>query len=164
MRVWVHDASGMKLDGRSRIGRWIGFEEASNAHRIFWPDNRCVTVEQNIKFDNNDLLIPHALPPKGEKGEIGHKSTQDLSTTSTNPIIHNAPQQEIAEPPAKLIPENQDPQQNNYLGANFNCADPEEPAACSQQICKLSAYVKQLQSGSFISDEQTNQPFFPRGL
>ena len=109
MKVWVYDASGTKLDGRSRIGQWIGFKEVNNAHQIFWPDNHSVTVEQNIKFDNNDLLIPHALPPKGEKGEIGHKSTQDLSTTSTNPIIHNAPQQEIAEPPAKLIPENQDP-------------------------------------------------------
>ena len=32
MKVQVHDASGMKLDGRSRIGQWIGFEEASNAH------------------------------------------------------------------------------------------------------------------------------------
>jgi hypothetical protein len=37
---------------------------------------------------------------------------------------HNAPQQEIAEPPAKLIPENQDPQQNNYLGADFNMQTP----------------------------------------
>jgi hypothetical protein len=110
-KVWVHNASGTKLDGRSRIGQWIGFEEASNAHRIFWPDNRSVTVEQNIKFDNNNLLIPSTLLPKGEKEEIGCQSAQDSSNTSTNPINHNAPQQEIAEPPAKLIPENQDLQQ-----------------------------------------------------
>src|ERR1700722_10683107 len=32
MKVWVHDDSGTKLDGRSRIGRWIGFEEGRNAH------------------------------------------------------------------------------------------------------------------------------------
>jgi hypothetical protein len=75
-----------------------------------------------------------------------------LSNTSTNPIEHNAPQQEIAELPAELIPENQDPRQNNYLGANFNRAEPEEPTGHSQQIRKPSAYVKQLQSGSFISD------------
>ena len=62
---------------------------------------------------------------------------------------HNAPQQEIAEPPAKLIPENQDPQQ----GADFNHPDPKEPAAHTQQIHKPSAYVKQLQCGSFILDE-----------
>ena len=77
---------------------------------------------------------------------------------------HNTPQQEIAEPPAELISENQDSQQNNYPGANFNHADPKEPSACSQQIHKPSAYVKQLQSGSFILDGQKNQPFFPKGL
>ena len=131
-KVWVHDASGTKLDSRSRIGQWIGFKEVSNAHRIFWLDNRFVTVERNIKFDNNDLLIPHTLRAKGEKGEIGCQNAQDSSNTSTNPIKHNAPQQEIAEPPAELIPENQDTQQNNYLGANFNRAEPEEPAVCSQ--------------------------------
>ena len=99
---------------------------ASNAHQIFWPDNRSVTVERNIKFDNNNLLIPRALRPKGEEGKIGQQSTQDSSNTSTNPIEHNAPQQEITEPPAELIPENQDPQQNNYLGADFNRADRSE--------------------------------------
>ena len=109
-KVWVHDASGTKLDGRSRIGRWIGFEEASNAHQILWLDNCSVTVEQNIKFDNNDLLILHALPAKGEK-EDNYMSTQDSSTTSTNPIKHNTPQQG----PDKLIPENQNPQQNDKL-------------------------------------------------
>ena len=131
---------------------------------MFWPDNRSVTVERNIKFDNNDLLISHVLPAKGEKGENGRQNTQDSSNTSTNPIEHNAPQQEIAEPPAELIHENQDNQQNNYLGADFNCADPEEPAGHSQRIRKASAYVKQLQSSSFISDGRKNQPFFPMGL
>ena len=109
-------------------------------------------MERNIKFDNNNLLIPRALPAKGENGENGRQNAQNSSNTSTNPIEHNAPQQEIAEPHAKLIPENQDDQQNNYLGADFNRADPEEPAGRSQQIRKPSAYVKQLQSGLFISD------------
>jgi hypothetical protein len=31
-KVWVHDASGTKLDSRSRIGQWNGFEEVNNAH------------------------------------------------------------------------------------------------------------------------------------
>ena len=75
---WMADQG---LDG-------IGFEEASNAHRIFWPDNRSVTVERNIKFDNNNLLIPRALPAKGERGEDGHQNAQDSSNTFTNPITH----------------------------------------------------------------------------
>ena len=117
-------------------------------------------MEWNNKFDKNDLLIPHTLLPKREKGEIGCQSTQDPSTTSTNPIDHNTPQQE----PAQLIPENQNPQQNDYLGGNFNCADAEEPAVHSQWIHKPSTYVKHLQSGSFILDGRKNQPFFSKGL
>jgi hypothetical protein len=31
-KVWVQDTSGSKLDSRSRIGRWVGFDEVSNGH------------------------------------------------------------------------------------------------------------------------------------
>jgi hypothetical protein len=37
-RVWVHDTSNDKLGARAKEGRWIGFDEESNAHRIYWPD------------------------------------------------------------------------------------------------------------------------------
>ena len=37
--VWVHTTEGTKLDGRSKVGRWIGLEEISNGHRIYWPDS-----------------------------------------------------------------------------------------------------------------------------
>ena len=33
-KVWVHTTTGSKLDGRSEIGRWVGFDEASNGHCI----------------------------------------------------------------------------------------------------------------------------------
>jgi hypothetical protein len=34
-RVFVHDTSGSKLDGRAKEGRWIGFDEESKGHRIY---------------------------------------------------------------------------------------------------------------------------------
>ena len=37
-KVWVHNKNGSKLDGRSKIGRWVGFEEVSDAHRIYWSE------------------------------------------------------------------------------------------------------------------------------
>jgi len=33
-KVRVHDTSGSKLDGRSKIGLWVGFDRESDAHRI----------------------------------------------------------------------------------------------------------------------------------
>ena len=37
-KVWVHDANGSNLDGRSAIRCWVGFDEESSRHRIYWPE------------------------------------------------------------------------------------------------------------------------------
>jgi len=34
--IHVHDTSGCKLDGRSKIGQWMGFDEESNVHQVYW--------------------------------------------------------------------------------------------------------------------------------
>ena len=30
LEVWVHDKSGLKLDGRAKEGWWVGFDNESN--------------------------------------------------------------------------------------------------------------------------------------
>ncbi|KAF9556270.1 hypothetical protein CPC08DRAFT_641748, partial [Agrocybe pediades] len=42
-KVWVHDTGGSKLDGRAKEGRWVGFDEESHGHRIYWAEKRSVT-------------------------------------------------------------------------------------------------------------------------
>ncbi|KAJ3985212.1 hypothetical protein F5890DRAFT_1409861, partial [Lentinula detonsa] len=37
-RVRVHNTSGTKLDGRATEGRWVGFDEESYAHCVYWPE------------------------------------------------------------------------------------------------------------------------------
>jgi hypothetical protein len=59
--VWVHTMAGTKLDGRSKIGRWLGFKEISNGHCIYWPEKCSVTVERSIKFVNGDMILPLIL-------------------------------------------------------------------------------------------------------
>ena len=55
--VWVHDTSGGKLDPHAREGRWVGFDTNSNAHRIYWPEKRSITVERSVTFAREDLPI-----------------------------------------------------------------------------------------------------------
>ena len=31
-QVWVHNPDGSKLDGRSIVGHWVGFDEDSSGH------------------------------------------------------------------------------------------------------------------------------------
>ncbi len=58
--MWVHDDKGSKLEGCSKIGKWVGFdEESTHAHRIYWSDRLTVSVERNVKFDENSVLIPN---------------------------------------------------------------------------------------------------------
>lgn len=51
----MHDTSGSKLDSRAAEGRWVGFDEDSFAHRVYWPEKRAVSVQ--------DPPIPTTNPP-----------------------------------------------------------------------------------------------------
>ncbi len=51
-RVWVHDPTNSKLDAQARVGRWLGFDEISSGHRIYWPEERKVSVERSVQFED----------------------------------------------------------------------------------------------------------------
>ena len=79
--VRVHDTSGRKLDGRSKIGRWMGFdEETGDGHRIYWAEKRLITVERSIKFNFEEEIIVGQLLLRGEN------STSELKTSQIMPI------------------------------------------------------------------------------
>jgi hypothetical protein len=67
-KVRVHSTTGSKLDGRSSIGRWMGFDaETRDGHRIYWPERRTVTVERSVKFNfEAEEVVVGMLPLEGE--------------------------------------------------------------------------------------------------
>jgi transposase InsO family protein len=66
-RVWVHDTKGSKLDGRAKEGRWVGFDEESRGHCIYWEAKGSVTVERSVTFvpAEVDIRIGN-VPVEGE--------------------------------------------------------------------------------------------------
>jgi hypothetical protein len=67
-KVWVHNPNNLKLDGRLEISRWVGFDEVSNGHHIYWPGKCSVSIEQSVKFNTDaDVFLPYSVPLKGEK-------------------------------------------------------------------------------------------------
>src|SRR5215472_10099832 len=46
-KLWVHDNSGTKLDGQAKPACWVGYDEESKAHQVYWPEQRAVTAERN---------------------------------------------------------------------------------------------------------------------
>ena len=43
-RVWVHNTDGSKLDGRAVVGHWVGFDEESSGHWIYFSETRTVSI------------------------------------------------------------------------------------------------------------------------
>jgi hypothetical protein len=97
--VWVHTTEGTKLEGQSRMGKWIGFDEISNGHRIYWPEKCSVTVEHSIKFVNGDAILPPILvaqPIQGEKRNMNPQCTPEITKSedqgrTKSPTIHQQP-------------------------------------------------------------------------
>ena len=63
-KVWVHMTSGSKLDGRSVVGHWVGFDKDSSGHRIYSSDTCSVSIQRSVKFDSREveLYLPHIAP------------------------------------------------------------------------------------------------------
>ena len=63
-QVWVHNGDQTKLDGQSTVGRWMGYNDTSNGHCIYWPEKHSVMAEQSVKFLNmNDFVEPDIIAP-----------------------------------------------------------------------------------------------------
>ena len=88
-RVRVHnDREGIpKLEGRSHVGRWLGFDgDTRDGHRIYWPERRTVSVERNVKFNfEDDEVVVGVLPLEGEF-ESGERSTPDEAPNETEAV------------------------------------------------------------------------------
>ena len=85
------DTSGSKLDGRSRSGRWMGFdEETGDGHRIYWAEKRSITVERSVRFNFEHEMVVGQLP-------YGENPTSEPNTSKTAPT-KPATAEELVEP------------------------------------------------------------------
>src|ERR1700678_1192528 len=97
-KVWAHTPEGSKLDGRSVIGRWVGFDEESSGHRIYAPEARSISIQRSVKFESGDadFYVPRIVQLEGDKeklpgeqpsksSEQSHKDIGDLLGESYEP-------------------------------------------------------------------------------
>jgi len=145
--VWVHDTSSGKLGIRAKEGRWVGYDLNSLGHRVYWKDRRAVTVERNVVFSKENLPSVHDLDVSEFEGENEAEAEEvDVNLEPAKENEESAPEDEPkTTEPALIAPE------NHTMPALRR----------SSRIKKPSQYVKDLQSGEFVtgSDEK-----FPTGL
>jgi hypothetical protein len=81
-KVWVHDEGNNKLGARVGIGRWIGFEDYSSGSYIYWSDTGKITIEQNVRYDDEaSVHLPSGVQNEGKVGE----NVQSLTQQHINP-------------------------------------------------------------------------------
>ena len=147
-KVRVHDTSGSKLDGRSRIGRWMGVEEETgDGHRVYWPERRIVTVERSIRFTFNDEVIVGVLPLEGE----------DRPATPATQIVEQNIEQQTIQP---IEPSNEIATETPETVS----VEPVEVLGRGRCIRRDSEYVKLLKQGTGVTGTRQGGSLLPRGI
>ena len=150
-KVRVHRPVKSKLEDRSQIGRWMGFdEETKDGHRVYWPGKRRVSVERNVKFNfEPEEVIVGSLPLEEESGDK-RLSTIEPATTDQNdhPGTIESEQRHIS------VENTQNRQENLTI-------DPEPLEGRGKRVRKETEYVRMLREGSAMTG---GRGVLPKGI
>ena len=143
-RVWVHNPDGSKLDGRSVVGRWVGYDEDSSGHQIYSPDTQTVSIQRSVKFDSGEVNV--YLPQVGSIEGEQVKSSIEQSTRSS------------VQEPARVTDTDVDP-----LGDNFERSPDMEGRP--KRVRQESAAIRRLCSGEGVmSTKPMEMGQIPKGV
>ncbi|KIL56039.1 hypothetical protein M378DRAFT_42697, partial [Amanita muscaria Koide BX008] len=169
--VWVHDASGGKLDPRAKDGRWVGFDFSSKGHRIYWPSKRSVSVERTVVFTH----VEDRGSELGEEGDADEDTNHDALNTGAEVAEENQDQEAeeddegdeeaIAEELTRGDTETPEPMPAPNLpvpNTPIPPVTPMQPVRRSSRTRLPSQYVRDIQSGKFSADGKTKS--LPRGI
>jgi hypothetical protein len=145
-KVRVHDAGGAKLDARSKVGRWVGFDpDTKDGHRIYWPEKRSVSVERSVKFNFNEEVVVRIPSLEGEIGDESGDGNSKVVEAVEPPGDGNS---KIVEPQRVVEP-------------------PDVDYGRGKRIRKETEYVKMLKDGSAVTGQRLTQGVsnvLPRGM
>jgi hypothetical protein len=146
--VWIHDRKSGKIAVRAKPARWVGYDQHSNAHRIYWPEKRNVSVERSVKFSTTGLpvITVDDAELEGEWSSTGPaKPDDDNSAPPPNELmVPNLPLPVPAPPPP--------------------VTEPPMPTTRPSRIRKPSQYVRDIQDGKGAADGRASKPRLPTGL
>src|SRR6202050_1799077 len=75
--AYVKDLQAGKLDPCAQKGRCVGYDADSKGFWIYWPEKRTISIERNVVFNSDDLLmegdsviVQDDVLNEGEKGKV----------------------------------------------------------------------------------------------
>jgi hypothetical protein len=88
-----------KLDARGEEAKFVGYDKERKGYRVYWPLKRLVTVERNVKFCPDEVLIPVNVQSKGEKApRVNPAAPNIIKMTEDKDQQDRAPPQPIPQP------------------------------------------------------------------
>ncbi len=118
--VWVHDPNGSKLEPRACRRRWLGFDDISSGHQIYWEESRSVAVERSVSFETRDAELEGEIdgfvkpaPPDfkfEEQAEVDDNENEDApdavvdEPSQDTPLAQPAPAPVPPQPPPVPVP------------------------------------------------------------
>jgi hypothetical protein len=113
-KAWVKIFSAGKLEPRSELGYFVGYDKESTGHRIYFPSKRTVKPEREVVFDTRrtpDVVpIPSGVQPVGENEKDRLDTHKNVEKVLQQPQIdtQNAPdsnsQQSVDDNPTNVEP------------------------------------------------------------
>lgn len=140
--VRIHDPTGSKLSPRGVIGHWVGFDEESLAHRIYWPSSRRISVERSVLFNVSETV---SVPLEGEESD----SEVEDERLSVLPEDHKLADSDSEEVEAELLPESVEATANPRRSTRTRAE---------------SRYVQSLRKGEGAVSNKPADPLLPKGL
>jgi len=134
----VHIIGQSKLDARAQEGHWMGFDDNSKGHRIFWPEKHTISVECSIIFSDQSAPASDGIPLEGEWNSVNQSATGTSTIDEPLTMTSNS---------TLLIPIGPPTAPNDPQPDPFDGLDKHVEAAlqgCGQRICQPSMYVQQI--------------------
>jgi hypothetical protein len=112
----------LKAEGNRSPHRWVGFDEVSNRHSIYWPCKQTISIEHSIKFDDDWVIFSQTVTLEGELA--GNKPdnsaplaqailAQNLQIPDPKPLVLVQPTQDHLRADIEPVPETLMPRQTH---------------------------------------------------
>ena len=153
-KVRVHDTGGSKLEARSKVGRWVGYDpETKDGHRIYWPDKRSISIERSVKFNFNEEVIVRLSPPL--EGETDPNDFQEETDETPNETPNVEGNSEVVERQRAVQPRVD--RYSDVVEPAQEATQPSDDLGRGKRIRKESEYIRMLKEGSAITGQRTRQ-------
>lgn len=130
----------------------------TDAHRIYWPERRSITVERSVKFDTGDVLLTPNVPVQIEGGaEPSEPKPNELAPPQASDNDHPSPSTTIEGDHNEEQPKSGQTEQ----GVVDTSMEDEGQA---KRIRKPSEYIQRLQVGEGTASGRNLASKLPRGM